>query len=128
MATGRSLGGSDSTLHLLCDFWCWQTLTVATPWYRKEAQSMNGSSVVCSLDTQLTEACQMETLNDRVPWLLHEPLSKNYRTILKNFWHIKFTSKNESELLVFFALSGFYSVQKPSVGFITKIFVQIHFG
>ena len=31
------LGGSDSALHLLCDFWCWQTLPVAPPQHRKEA-------------------------------------------------------------------------------------------
>ena len=51
------LGGCDSTLHLLCDFWCWQTQTVATPRHRKEAQSMNGSSVPWTL-------CVFRSLSD----------------------------------------------------------------
>ena len=109
-------GSSDSALHLLCDFWCWQTLPVAPPRHRKEAQSMNGSSVLWTLGYQKLFRCQyvvmyvcneFEPLNNHL-FILH-PKNKSLPSHIPR------------------SISGFYCVQKPSVGFIPGIFVQIHF-
>ena len=105
----RSLGGSDSAMHLQCDFWCWQTPTVATPRHRKEAQSMNGSSVLWTHGYQKLVRWQHMIMNLNIDLFILHPKNKSLPSHIPCF------------------ISGFYCVQKPSVGFIPDIFVQIHF-
>ena len=69
-----------------------------------------------------SEACQMATCTFASSCASFE----NSRSVLNlNIWHVR--PKKFQPFYIFCSRSGFYCVQKPSVGFITRIFVQIHF-